>query len=70
MEQFDFEDDRFVYYLDPETEPDPYFEGLGHEQIWAELDRLEEVAWQDQQLYYMEYDNWLRENSGWFKDYC
>ena len=63
---FDFEDDRFVYYLDPETEPDPYFEGMSWEQIKAELDRLEEEAWQQEQLYWMEYQ-WLQEN-GWYKD--
>lgn len=57
----DEEYDRFVHYLpDPDTEPDPYFEGMCWEEIAAELDRLEHEVWEREWL-----DAMWRRQYGW-----
>lgn len=58
MKVFEEEDERFVSYLDPETEPDPEFAGMPIPAIWDELDRIEEAAWHEQ-LYLMEYQHMM-----------
>lgn len=64
-----FDDEgNYTVLPDPDTLPEPHFEGLAWEQIKGELDRLEQEAWTDQ-LYAYEYEQWLHENSGWFKDF-
>ena len=63
---------NYVILPDPDTLPEPYFEGMRGEDIIAECDRLQSEAdewnWQQNQMY-LEEQQWLHDNSGWFKDY-
>lgn len=58
--------EEWVYEPDPDTLPEPYFEGLTWEQICGTLDQLQQEA------DYMRHEQermWYEENQGWFHDY-
>lgn len=59
------DDGNYVVLPDPDTLPEPYFAGMRGEDVIAELDRLQQEAWEYR---WME-EQWHRENAGWFKDY-
>ena len=62
----------YVVLPDPDTLPEPYFEGMRGEDIIAECDRLEHEAreWERQQeQMWLQEQQWYEENSGWFRDY-
>jgi hypothetical protein len=54
----------YVVLPDPDTLPEPYFDGLAWEQIEGELDRLEQEAWENRQQQYMWFEE-LYGDSGW-----
>lgn len=56
--------------LDPETQPDPYFDGMSVVDVWGELDRLEREYYEQEMLDLMRYEEermWMEENR-WFRD--